>query len=170
MANYSLLLFRASIVLALLFISEADLISDVCSKAQKTFLCNQALRSDPCSRGANLPGLGKIAIDESRAAVQNTIKVAKLFDNRGNKGKSETCIETCGDAIDNLNDCQKLVKARDKFSLNTLQTKASAALTDVSTCDDEFGAGEPAKLKEASQTAQDLIDVVLVIANLLAGN
>ncbi|KAI3460139.1 hypothetical protein Pfo_016802 [Paulownia fortunei] len=155
----------ASIVLVFLCNCQADLIGDVCSKSSNPSLCNQALRSDPRSRGADLRGLGQIIIEKARAATQATINVAKSVANGSNKGKANTCMETCNDAKHSLNDCQKLLKAHDRSSISTLKSAGAAALTDVGTCDDEFGATEPPKLKQASRKAQDLIDVLLVIAN-----
>ncbi|KAI3465248.1 hypothetical protein Pfo_021911 [Paulownia fortunei] len=157
----------ASLSLAFLCNSQADLIGDVCSKSINPSLCNRSLRSDPRSRGADLRGLGQISIDNAKAATQTTLKVANSLASGPDREKAKTCVETCGDAIDNLNQCRGLLNGRSRRSISDLQTKGSAALTDISTCDDEFGGSEPAKLKQASRRAQDLVDVLLVIANRL---
>ncbi|KAI3465247.1 hypothetical protein Pfo_021910 [Paulownia fortunei] len=163
----SFFLFASLSLAFLLCVCQADLIADVCSKSVNPSLCTQVLTSDPRSRGADLRGLGQIIIEKAKAATQDTINVAKSVSGGGNEQKSSTCVETCGDAIDNLNQSSSLLKASGGRSISDLQTKGSAALTDVSTCDDEFGESEPAKLKDASRRAQDLIDVLLVIANSL---
>ncbi|KAK4486825.1 hypothetical protein RD792_006583 [Penstemon davidsonii] len=164
MASHILL---ASIVLAFVYNIQADLISDVCSKSTNPTLCNQALRSDPRSRGADLISLGQIAVAKARDASLATLNVAKSLASGATKGKAESCIENCKDAIFNLNDCSTLLKRFNRGSISDLQTKGSAALTDIDTCDDDFGSTEPPKLKQASQTAQDLIDTTLVIFNRL---
>ncbi|KAL3624461.1 hypothetical protein CASFOL_031129 [Castilleja foliolosa] len=153
----------ATFSLSLLYISQADLISDVCSKTLNPSLCIQTLRSDPAARGADLRGLGQIIIPKAKAATQNVITIAKSIGGP----IARTCVETSTSAIDNLNECIGYLKKSDKTSINDLQTKAGAAETDVGTCDDEFEDREPAKLKAASQKAQGLIGVLVAIASKL---
>ncbi|KAL7154953.1 hypothetical protein ABFS83_03G039300 [Erythranthe nasuta] len=153
-----------SLSLAILSIScEVDLIGNVCSQSTNPSLCNNILTSDPRSRTADLRGLGQILVENAKAATQDTINVANSIGG----GKASTCVSVCGDAIDNLNQCSTFLKRSDRASVSDLQTKGSAALTDVGTCDDEFGDSEPANLKQASRKAQDIIDMLLVVANSL---
>ncbi|GFP97298.1 pectinesterase inhibitor [Phtheirospermum japonicum] len=153
----------ATLSLSLVCICQADLISDVCSKTINPSLCTQTLKSNPSAPKADLRGLGQIIIPIAKAATQNVITISKSIGGP----IADTCIETSTDAIDNLDECVGYLKKSDKASISDLQTKASAASTDVGTCDDEFGDSEPAKLKAASQKAQDLISVLLAIANKL---
>ncbi|KAL7154951.1 hypothetical protein ABFS83_03G039100 [Erythranthe nasuta] len=157
----------AILSLSLLFIScEADLIGTVCAKSVNPSLCTNILRSDPRARTADLRGLGQISVEKAKAATQDTISAAKSVGGSG-KPAAETCVSVCGDAIDNLNQCSAYLKASGRARIGDLQTKGSAALTDVSTCDDEFGDSEPANVKQASRKAQDIIDMLLVVANSL---
>ncbi|PIN11601.1 hypothetical protein CDL12_15786 [Handroanthus impetiginosus] len=158
------LILSASLSLTFLYTCQADLIGDVCSKAANPSLCNNILRSDPRSKGANLRGLGQIIIEKAKATDNNAINVANSVKNAGNKDIIDTCIETFGDSISNLNESSRLLNGGD---IDALKARASAALTDVSTCDDEFGDDEPPKLAEASRTAQDTISPLLVVANSL---
>ncbi|GFQ02579.1 pectinesterase inhibitor [Phtheirospermum japonicum] len=133
----------ATIALALVLFGcnycEADLINDVCSKATNPRLCNQALRSDTRSKGADLRGLAEIIIQKSQAAIRVAKRVAKSVQTSENKPIIDTCIETQNDANDTLNDCMKLLKqAIRKIDKDTLNIQASAAMTDVGTCDDGF--------------------------------
>ncbi|KAL8490177.1 hypothetical protein ACS0TY_025908 [Phlomoides rotata] len=158
----SLFLF-AALALVVLCNCQADLISNVCSTAINPYLCTQTLKSDPRSRGADLKGLGQIAIVKAEAATQNAIGVVKSFS--GNyKDVVEICVETSNQAIDDLKESSQLLHAGRKADV---QTRGSSALTNVGTCDDEFGDSEPPKVKEATKRAQDLISILLVIANSL---
>ncbi|KAL8490179.1 hypothetical protein ACS0TY_025910 [Phlomoides rotata] len=153
----------ASLALAFLCNCQADLISDVCSIAINPSLCTQTLRSDPRSRGANLKGLGQIAIVKAEAATQNAIRVVKSFSGKF-KAIVDTCVETFNDAIGDLKESSQALKAGNK---GDVQTRGSSALTNAGTCDDEFGGKEPPRVKAASKTAQDIIGILLAIANKL---
>ncbi|KAK4434337.1 hypothetical protein Salat_0596500 [Sesamum alatum] len=107
-------------------------------------------------------------IQQAVAATQAVIQVAKSVQTGGNKQIVEVCIETSGDAIDNLNAIKvQLPKARDPRSIRTLQAKAAGAMTDVGTCDDEFGDSEPPQVAAATKKAHDLINQLLIILNKL---
>ncbi|CAI9753504.1 unnamed protein product [Fraxinus pennsylvanica] len=140
---------------------KADLIGDFCSTVRDPSFCNKALRSDRRSAKADVRGLGQIALDKAIASAKTTLKLAKEL---GNGELPSTCAEVCSDAIDNLNECQGLLRGNDKESLNV---EASAALDDLATCDDEYGAKEPTNLKNASQTTQGLISIILAVSNRL---
>lgn len=156
----------ATLSLALLITkSQADLINTICSKTTNPSLCDEVLRSDPRSKGADLAGLGQISIDKGRDAVKAATAVVKT------EGRSKeivgTCVEVFSNAIHNLKECKKLLKPR---NVESLRTYASAALTDVGTCDNEFGlVGEPSKVRQANQKAGDIVRVLLAIAALLKG-
>ncbi|KAL0322984.1 UNVERIFIED_CONTAM: hypothetical protein Sangu_1917700 [Sesamum angustifolium] len=108
------------------------------------------------------------AVQQSIAATQAVIQAAKSVLNGGNKEIVKTCIETSNDAIGNLNDVKSLLpRARDALSIDTLKTRASAAVSNVGTCDDEFGAREPPQVKAATQKAIALISRLLQILNQL---
>ncbi|XP_075507522.1 pectinesterase inhibitor-like [Primulina tabacum] len=162
-----------SVLLAILSIASlcycinANLIQQICSKSTNPSLCTKSLRSDPRSRSADLRGLGHITINKARAASQVTQRVAISLSTGGTKARADACVEYCTDAIELLNDCSALLRDRSGRTIDDVKTKGSAALTDISTCDDEFGPEEPKKLRNASRTTQDLMDIFLVIANLL---
>ncbi|KAL8494587.1 hypothetical protein ACS0TY_025423 [Phlomoides rotata] len=153
----------ASLALASIYISQADLISDICKQAVNPSLCTQTLTSDPRSRGADLKGLGQIAIEKGEAATHDAIGVVMSFSGKF-KAVVETCVETFNNAIDNLKESSQALNAGRK---GDVQAKGSGALSNAETCDDEFGESEPAKVKKASKRAQDIIDILLVIANKL---
>lgn len=162
--SYSTIIFLS---LALLSQCHADLIGDLCTKSNNPSLCNQALRSDRRSQGADARGLARIALDNSLSATQASINLAKSLSNPGNKEKIKTCIENFGDAVDNLQEAKPLIPKLDRPNISTLQTKGSTALTDVDTCSEEFGASEPSKLKQATDKAYTFIQLLLIIANTL---
>ncbi|XP_042065509.1 pectinesterase inhibitor-like [Salvia splendens] len=162
--SYSTIIFLS---LALLSQCHADLIADLCTKYNNPSICNQALRSDPRSKGADARGLARIALDNSLSATQTSINVAKSVSSPSNKDKIDTCIENFDDAVGNLQEAKPLIPKLDRPNISTLQTKGSTALTDVRTCSEEFGASEPTKLKQATNKAYTFIQLLLIIANTL---
>lgn len=153
------------ISLALLSQCQADLIGNLCAKSNNPSLCSQTLRSDPRSKGANARTLAGIALDKAVSTTQASISVAKTVSSPGIKGKIDTCIEVFGDALDTLQECKPLIPRLDRISISDLQTKGSAALTDVDTCGDDFGANEPPQLKQASAKAFTFVELLLIIVN-----
>ncbi|CAA0811319.1 Unknown protein [Striga hermonthica] len=158
------------IILAILFLcitSRADLISDVCSKSVDPAFCTRTLRTDPAARAApDLRSLGRVVVVRAKSAARVVVYVSASVG--GQIGG--TCVETSRDAIDNLNESSKALRRPGRVAVGDLQTKASAALSDVATCDDEYedsGRPEPAKLKAATAKAQGIISILLVIANQL---
>ncbi|KAL1558391.1 hypothetical protein AAHA92_08866 [Salvia divinorum] len=160
--SYSAIIF---VSLALLSQCHADTIDSLCSKSNNPTLCNQVLRADSRSQGADARGFAEIALDNSLSATQASINVAKSVSNAGNKEKIDTCIENFDDAVFNLQEAKPLLRSRDRPDISTIQTKGSAALTDVDTCSEEFGANEPARLKQATDKAYTFIQLLLIIAN-----
>ncbi|KAL6504309.1 hypothetical protein OROGR_026232 [Orobanche gracilis] len=150
-------------------VAQTRLISYICSKSRNSDTCFRALMSDPRSSHGDIKILGEIIIEKSQAATQAAINVTKSVENNDNKEIIETCIETQNDAKDMLKECLVLLEkaSYDEPSKSSLNNAASAALTYVGTCDDEFGSSEPPKLKRASRYAQDLIDVLLVISKII---
>ncbi|KAL1542638.1 pectinesterase inhibitor-like [Salvia divinorum] len=155
------------VCLAILSPCQADLIGDFCDRSKNPSLCDQVLRSDPRSNGADARGLAEIVLENAISATQASINVAKSVSNPGNQGIIDTCIEVFSDAVGTLQECKPLIPKRDRFSIGTLQTKGSAALTDVNTCSDEFGANEPPQLTQASARAYTFVQLLLIIANTL---
>ncbi|XP_057782316.1 pectinesterase inhibitor-like [Salvia miltiorrhiza] len=153
--------------LALLSQCKADLIGDFCKKSNNPSLCSKTLSSDPRSKAANARALAEIALENAVSATQASIRVAKSVANPGNKAIIDTCVETFGDAVETLQECKPLIPKQDRPSIDTLRTKGSAALTDVDTCSDEFGAKEPSQLKQASDKAYTFVQLLLIIANTL---
>ncbi|KAL8030110.1 hypothetical protein ABFX02_14G267000 [Erythranthe guttata] len=134
--------------------SEADLISKVCSSARNPSLCNQVLRSDPRSKGSDLAGLGAIVVEKGQDAVRAATDVIKSIP------------PLFTDAVDYLNDCKQNLRSRDR---DALRRNASGALVGVETCDDRFtedGGVEPPEVARADRRAEDIIQVLLVIASL----
>ncbi|PIN21098.1 hypothetical protein CDL12_06199 [Handroanthus impetiginosus] len=158
----------ASILLSFLCKCQGDSIDDVCSNSRNPSLCDHTLRADVRSRGASLRGLGKIILENAQSSTQATMDVAKSINgNKDNKEIADICIKICNFAIQNLNDCQALLKARNRESISALKAKAMTALIDVSACDDEFAASEPPTLRKATSKAQDFISMILAVANRL---
>ncbi|PIN21097.1 hypothetical protein CDL12_06198 [Handroanthus impetiginosus] len=158
-----------SILLSFSCKCQGDLIGDVCPNTRNPSLCNQTLRADIRSPTASIRGLGEIILENAQASTQATLDVAKAINNKKDNivGEADICIKTCNDAIHNLNGCLPLPKARDRESVSALKAKVTTALTDVSTCDEEFGAREPPQLKKASSKAKDFISMLLVFADRL---
>ncbi|KAK4434344.1 hypothetical protein Salat_0597200 [Sesamum alatum] len=126
------------------------------------------LWSYPASVESDPRADAQAVIQQALAATQAVIQAAKSVETGANKQKVATCIETSRDAIDNLGDCKVLLpRARDAFSIDTVKTRASAALSDVGTCDDEFGASEPPQVKAATKKATALISQLLQILSKL---
>ncbi|KAG6435148.1 hypothetical protein SASPL_100016 [Salvia splendens] len=138
------------VCLAILSQCQADLIGDFCTRSSNPSVCGQVIRFDPRSNGADARGLAEIALENAVSDTQASIDVAKTVSNPSNKGIIDTCIEVFGDALDTLNQCKLLIPKQDRSSISSLRTKGSAALTDVNTCNDEFGANEPPQLTQAS--------------------
>ncbi|KAL2489170.1 PMEI domain-containing protein [Forsythia ovata] len=150
-------IFLVTLALVLLCGCQADLVNDICSATSNPSICNQVLRSDPrFQMTQNLRDLGQIVIDKSLEGTKATLKVVNSF---GKGPEASTCVENCKDAIDSLNECKSLIKSFDRFDISTLQTTASAALTDVDTCDDNYGDKEPPQLQQATQRAKALIEM-----------
>ncbi|KAL2489144.1 PMEI domain-containing protein [Forsythia ovata] len=150
-------IFLVTLALVLLCGCQADLVNDICSATSNPSICNQVLRSDPrFQMTQNLRDLGQIVIDKSLEGTKATLKVVNSF---GKGPEASTCVENCKDAIDSLNECKSLIKSFDRFDISTLQTTASAALTDVDTCDDNYGDREPPQLQQATQRAKALIEM-----------
>ncbi|KAL6527332.1 hypothetical protein OROGR_016422 [Orobanche gracilis] len=166
---YVFLLASIALTLTSTCVAQPDWITHICSKSRNFHLCYDALTSDPRSSYQVVKILGQIIIYKSQAAIQAVTNVTKSVENNDNRQIIETCIETQNDAKDMLKECLVLLeKARyDKPSKSALNNAASAAMTNVGTCDDEFGSSEPPKLKRASRYAQDLIDVLLVISTMI---
>nr|XP_027082311.1 LOW QUALITY PROTEIN: pectinesterase inhibitor-like [Coffea arabica] len=161
-------------ILSNLFTSaEADLISDVCTASKNPQFCANSLRSDPRSRRADLKGLGQIAIDLATKSAKSTkTLVDSLKQNATDtrlKGIYDSCSENYGDSIDDLGEATSLLKSGDYLGVNL---RASAALDDADTCDDNFKDAKlgTTNLADASQNVQNLCDIILVIANRLRGN
>nr|XP_009591316.1 pectinesterase inhibitor-like [Nicotiana tomentosiformis] len=154
-------------------IVKADLVSDVCSKVTRPTICEQALRSDPHTKtAANLEALGFIAIDLAQSTTKSTINLIdsllKGATDPTLKSRYNSCKENYADASDNLAECPGFLKAKDYGSLNA---RASAALDDPDSCDDNFSQApaEPAGLKQASLKLQSLCAAIDVISNSLNG-
>lgn len=155
----------ASFSLAFLCICEANLISDVCSKALNRPLCTQVLTLDPRGRGADLKGLGLIIIEKAETAIVDAVKIVTTLSDPRFRGTINICEETSHEAIDGLNKCSKLLKTVGTKS--EIQSVGSAALTNAGTCDGTFGNNEPPNVRVAYKKARDLISILLVIANSL---
>ncbi|KAL3623904.1 hypothetical protein CASFOL_032720 [Castilleja foliolosa] len=146
-------------------ICEADKISDLCILTPNPSLCSQTLRSDPRARagGADLRVFGEIILEKSKIATQNVTTIAKSIGGE----IANTCVETSVDAIDKLTKCVDYLKKPGSTSARDLYRIGSLARDDVASCDHLLGSREPAELKATSQKAQDLIDVLVIIANFL---
>jgi pectinesterase inhibitor-like protein len=168
----SFTLFFLSLALLCCF-TFADLIDDVCRGTRNPSLCSKSLRSDPRSRGADLKLLGQISIDLATKSAKSGVTLVTNLKNAAKdpklKGIYDTCLETYDDSVDSLFESSVDLKNGDFLGMNL---QASAAETDIDTCDESFTeahVAEPAQLKAASQNIQDLCGIILVISNRLRG-
>ncbi|XP_027156298.1 pectinesterase inhibitor-like [Coffea eugenioides] len=151
-----------------------DLVERVCSKSKDPSFCTKALESDPRSRTANLAGLCQISIDLSTTNAKSTqalvTSLGKKATDKISKEIYNTCLENYTNSISVLGDCTKRLQAGDYAGVNI---KASAAQTEVDTCDECFKErklSEPPTLTNACQKEQKLCNIILVTANMLQGN
>lgn len=149
----------------LVYNCEADLIDSICVKSVNPSLCNTTLRSDPHSGEFKIVALGQIAISNAGSATKNVLKVAKTLSSGPDKQKAETCAQACKEAVDYVDKCRYLLLFGSRKSVADIRTKALAASKDIATCDSVFRGSEPPQLKQASRQAQDLVDVIKVIAD-----
>lgn len=164
-------LFCFSLALSCNFFTFADFIDNVCSATKNPPFCSTSLRSDPRSGNADLEILGEISIKLSKDNINQTeeILIHQLRKSVGNNNKVlieiyDTCLENYGDGVDALNDSFSDLK---KSDFEGMSITASAADTDIETCDDNFSdanISEPQKLVDSSKTARDLISIVLAVA------
>lgn len=147
----------------LLSTCHAYLISDFCSKSINPSLCNQVAGSDPRTKGADAASLAAIAIEKAEAALRASVSVAKSVTSRSNKQIIDTCIENFDEAASNLKECKELINRRSWASARALESKGAAAMSDIETCSDEFGEKEPRQLKEATEKANALVELLLII-------
>ncbi|KAK4387238.1 hypothetical protein Sango_2594400 [Sesamum angolense] len=157
--------FSGFMFLLLLNISHAHLIKDICLKSDNPPLCNQILSSDPQCSEAQIPKLCEIIMKKAIFYTQAALQVAKSFSIGVNKEKCDACAKSYSNVINNLSDCQRLLNTNDKGSICTLRTRLSAIKIDVTTCDNQFGGSQPPMLKAANRQCQEVISVLLVIAN-----
>ena len=127
-------------ILSNLFTSaEADLINDVCSGSKNPQFCINSLRSDPRSGSADLKGLGQIAIDLTTRSTKSTKSLVDSLKQHATdtrlKGIYDSCSENYGYSIYDLGEAASLLKSGDYLGVNL---RASAALDDADTCDDNF--------------------------------
>lgn len=165
------LLFCLSLALSCNFLTFADLIDDVCSATKNPPFCSTSLRSDSRSGNADMKMLGEISIKLSKDTINQTqeILLRQLRKSVANNNKMlleifDTCLENYGDGVDALNDSFSDLQ---KSDFEGMSISASAADSDVETCDDNFSdadLSEPQKLVDASKIARDLISIVLSIA------
>lgn len=150
----------------------ADLVGDICAKAPHPPKCMEALRSDPRSKTASLPGLAAIAIDASTKHAKATHSLVQSLLNTATipqlRSRYSSCLENYEDSIDALDRCSEFLKAKDYASLDSY---AAGALDFPGTCDDDFDEppAEPSQLKAASAKLQDFCDVILLVSSRLSG-
>ncbi|CAA0811320.1 Plant invertase/pectin methylesterase inhibitor superfamily protein [Striga hermonthica] len=156
------LLILATLSLSLLSTCRADLISDVCSASIYRAFCYRTLRSDPAARAAkDLISLGKVVAGKAKVASYDVSVISKKVGGPA----ANTCVEVSVDAMDFLDEVLGYLRKPGSGTKDDLLTKASAALSDLYTCDDEFGRREPVKLKAANAKAKSLVSILLTIGN-----
>ncbi|KAL2247230.1 pectinesterase inhibitor-like [Sesamum indicum] len=158
--------FSGFILLLLLNISQAhNLIEDVCSKSENPPLCNRILSSDPQCSEVRIPKLCEIIVKKAIFSTQIALQITKSLSIGVNKQKCDVCGKSYSNAINNLNDCQRLLNTNDRGSISTLRSRLSTVKTDVTTCDNQFGGSQPPMLKAANHRCQVVASVLCVIAN-----
>ncbi|KZV45137.1 mediator of RNA polymerase II transcription subunit 33A [Dorcoceras hygrometricum] len=155
------LVYLPTISLALTFvcICKASLTDKICSQASNPSLCKRTLTSDPRHRTEDLRVLGEIIIDKSIPATLKVKTIAKKY-RKGSPieiSRADECIQLASDSSDALRECKSLIKSHNRFNISTLGVTASAAMTNLETCNDDYGKREPAEIKLATGVAKDLI-------------
>ncbi|GAA0151724.1 hypothetical protein LIER_10379 [Lithospermum erythrorhizon] len=163
MASYATKLLLASLGIACISCSYADLVSDVCARSRVASSCNKVLRTNPSSiRARDLSSLGSAAIDSAHGFTKSAQSMASSLSKTSNDPGLKSCIDNFREAIANLNECRSSLTKKDKSSLNI---KASAAYTNVDTCKEEYNA--PANLKNEIQNVIDTCSAILALSNML---
>ncbi|XP_047324993.1 pectinesterase inhibitor-like [Impatiens glandulifera] len=171
--NMSCYLLCVSIILfSLSFTSAISLVSKVCGITQNPSQCNQVLGSNPRAAKADLKGLGYISIDIALSNAKQSFgyvsSLVKTTTDSTLKGRYDTCAENYDDTVDSLSQCKTFL---DNGDISSFRTYASAALTDIDTCEDSFEGppAAPAKLDLANKKLSGLISIVLAVGALLDG-
>ncbi|GER30043.1 plant invertase/pectin methylesterase inhibitor [Striga asiatica] len=147
------ILILATLSLFLLSTCHADLISDVCSASIYSAFCYRTLRSDPAARAAkDLITLGTVVAGKGKVASHDVYVISKSIGGPG----ADTCVEVSVDAIDFLDEVLGYLRMPGSGTKDDLLTKGSAALSDLYTCEEDFGRREPGKLKAANAKAKSL--------------
>ncbi|KAK4420928.1 hypothetical protein Salat_2043300 [Sesamum alatum] len=142
-----------------------DLIADVCSESDNPSLCIRILRSDSQSSEAHIPTLCEIIVQKALASIQVALNVAKSLSKGTDKEKCDVCAKNYSNAIDNLRECQVLLKMNDMSSISTiLQKRVSKIRIDITTCDAEFGGNQPPMLKAANRKCRGITSMLLVFS------
>ncbi|XXG81578.1 hypothetical protein AAC387_Pa09g2175 [Persea americana] len=151
-----------------------DLILATCKETLYVEVCVSSLGSDPRSRGADLEGLGAIALDLTMVHGSETISQMKRLNGQKNvkrdaymAGCLRDCIEEYSDAVEDLRQSADAIKEK---MYDTVNDMVSGAMTDSDTCEEAFNErpGYVSPLTERNQYFYKLCSNALSITKLLA--
>lgn len=145
----------------------SGLIQTVCSKHKNPIFCADLLRG---KEGGTLTCLARQAIEKGRECAVNTKNnlnsmVATTSEIRL-KQHYYSCVEHYDVVIESLDSALKKLDAKDYFGMSIA---VSAALTDVDDCATSEAPGyDPSvALKQNNNHLEDIISVILIVANLI---
>ncbi|KAI9195419.1 hypothetical protein LWI28_015547 [Acer negundo] len=171
MVSFKSYFFQVSILGVLLFITPSNasskIINDICAKTKVPSSCIELLESTPGAATTNLKGLGQITLDLAHSSAVKTFgQINSLIPKTTDPKLKEiykTCSEQYNDAIGDLKDAETKFNQGDYFSMNT---KASAAMTEAGDCSDETAklAIDPS-VKKGNVEFDHICSIILAISN-----
>ncbi|XP_023523299.1 pectinesterase inhibitor-like [Cucurbita pepo subsp. pepo] len=168
----------SSIVLSVMFFngmvpmhaaSENDIVSTICKKTRNPSFCFNVLNS---AGTTDLKGLATFTLNLAHdKAAQSRVLAQSLASKATDpklKERYATCAEHYDDAVDDIEDGKNYLGKGDYNSVNTM---ASAAMTEAGDCLDSFmqPPKDPSTLFDNGKAVEDICSIILVIGNLLLG-
>jgi len=149
----------------------------VCNSTSHYDLCVSSLSSFPGSLEANMSELARIAVEVSLdEAIRVNDFVAELKKSAEDQSRDalEDCTELLGDTVDQLNSSVSVLGEEDwKQSMDNLSTWLSAALTNPSTCVDDFGDSGllmDESMKQKIENLREMVSNDLAIVNFVSAS
>lgn len=149
----------------------------VCNSTSHYDLCVSSLSSFPGSLEANMSELARIAaevsLDEAIRVNDFVAELKKLAEDQS-RDVLEDCTELLGDTVDQLNSSISVLGEEDwKQSMDNLSTWLSAALTNPSTCIDDFGDSGllmDESMKQKIENLREMVSNDLAIVNFVSAS
>ncbi|KAL2459370.1 Pectinesterase inhibitor [Forsythia ovata] len=148
-----------------------DLVPEICSKSRNPSVCFQILKGQ---HGASLPDLGQsLFVTGQTSALQAFLKVRNLILKENNtliKKRLYSCLDDYSLATYDVAAWKLLFDSKNHLNL---PSRATGVVKQIQSCDKIFEQApcdEPAELKQSSQYLQDIVSVLLIVSNRLAGH